>query len=217
MLLFPIGELQTDSSQGVIGSERFTFFEPNASVSSHKIFNVDALKRRDQTLRTSKKAEPFITFSYTYDNIFNREFTPIDMFMSLVGGPLLSFFAPDLTKGERIKDPVAFPYQFKTTLRRLYTAVVAHGANYALIWGGPGTGDLAVAQVTSVETGYVLLSRLFGVANISNAIIYPLYEVFLTEDSPGTWEPGDYLEESTTEHGFLWSGKMSFSTRYPVE
>ena len=213
MLLFPIGELQTDSSQGVLDSDQFSFFEPNSKVLSHKIFAVDSVKLRDQTLRTTKRAEPFLTLVYEYDNIFNREFTPIDMFMTLVGGPLEPFFTPDLTRGEKIKETVTFPYQFKSTLRRLYTPTVARGANYALVWNGT---ELALAHVDAVGTTHVLLSRLFGAGSLTHAVIYPVYEVFLSDDSASTWEPQSFVDTETLDRGYTWSGKMSFTTRWPV-
>lgn len=216
MLVFPIGNMHDNVATGTMNGVEHTFFEPNGGVKSNKNFSVNSVRKTDQTQSTSKKAEPFAAFEYSYEDIFDSEYQVIDQFTSLVGGPLRSFYVADLTKGVPVRGLVDLPMQFQSTARRHYSAEFGRKANYALLWDSVSLG---VGHVTGVTADFVQLQPVVGVyQGFVNPTVYPLYEVFMGDDAAKNWETGAFIDSpGAREYGFVWKGKLTFTTRWPVE
>ena len=43
-------------------------------------------------------------------------------------------------------------------------------------------------------------------------------QVFMGDDAAKTWETGAFIDSpGAREYGFVWKGKLTFTTRWPVE
>jgi len=85
---------------GSIGDLTYTLFEPNSGCESDVIFFNISERFDNQTIHTRKKAEPYLSIRYEYDNIYAREYRQIEHFVDDVGGDLTSFLVVDWSNGE---------------------------------------------------------------------------------------------------------------------
>lgn len=222
--LFPMGDITAASSLGTIGGIGYKQFEPNLKVGSSPKYTTLISTFESQFKQTRKKAEPYLTLKYEYDNIFSREYRQIESFIESVGGSLTSFYAIDWSKGLTPTSVTASGGAVVSIpSTRLYSAQLGRGANNAFLWTGTfwrlGTVT-AVAANTSVTLS-VSEGTLTATYASDNANIYPVYEVYLAQgDAGGGLTTSKYVPVEdinlTNEGGSMYSGTLSFVGKYKI-
>lgn len=215
MNLFPIGTVDASSSYGVISSITNSFFEPNAGISGGAPkFNMNVVKVKDQFINTYKTGVASKQFGYKYENIFDREYRIIDLFITSVGGGLLSFHAVDLGISDYLTGTVTAG-NIITNISRYFSNNIYTKANYAFIWNGI---DFMIGAITDLDNDSITISHTCGVDSVPNSpVLYPIYEVYLTTDFSSAFTPNVYYKTIGIDRGWIRSGAVAFMTKYGVE
>jgi len=231
--LFPIGAVANDSSKGTLDAYSFDLFEPNNGVHSIVTYGNLVTGFENQTMQTRKKNSPTITITYNYDNIWSREFRQIERFVQSVEGNLTSFLVVDWSKGRKPYEIANSAGLWTITIygRREFSATVNYKADNAIVWDGVNwkLGDIINHPVHQInlDTGTVAsyggLLRSNAVAN--KALVYPVYQVYLSPDSMSSFKTTGYVKEdneSVTSNlnvgdgGYTYSGVISFLSKFKV-
>jgi len=225
--LFPIGTLQ-DSDTGLIDSVEYTIFEPNKGVTSKDVHNVLVSQFEQQSISTRKKANPFITLSYEYENIFAREYNQIEHFVnSIAQGGLSSFYVIDFSRGitpssinvsvERDADG---DWQPAITNTRYWANTKIYACAYTADYGFrlvPYVSKTTNASIT-MNTSGVNYGDLTSTNFATYGKLYPAYEAFCTPDPIANFKIGPHINQDidlTGDGGYTRSGTVAFVGKYP--
>lgn len=222
MKLFPLGELSTTTSYGSIDSVSYKLFEPNNGCHSVPVYSVLTSMWDNQVMTTRKKADPYILIKYDYENIVDKEYKEIEHFVENVGEALNPFYAVAWDRGitpTSVSGTTTYTVSIPVT--RYYSTIANYKAHYAILWNGNKfmIGDVTTVNANTsivIDTDYGDLSA--ADANI-DAILYPLYEVFLSPNALQNFDKTYYAPEDinpTHYGGYMRSGSISFVGKYKV-
>lgn len=216
MNLFPIGTVDSTSSQGTIDSISNLFFEPNDGVTGGAPkFNMNVIKVKDQFINTYKTGVASKQFGYKYKNIFDREYRILDSFVTFVEGSLTSFFAVDLSTSDYLLGTITDSTSISTNISRYFSSTLHTKANHAFIWNGI---DFMIGTINDLNTTSITISHTYGKSSIPNSpMLYPIYEVYLTTDFSSAFTPDVYYKTVGVDRGWIRSGALAFITKYGVE
>lgn len=217
MNLFPCGTVTTNPLTGTFGY----LWEPNGGCDRKAIHTTLASKTDSNFQVTRKKASVYHVFSYTYDNIWAREFLQIESFFKSVNGKLTSFYLVDFSHMQRcvMTDNETTRTITKggsiSVLRTTYfTTVADDGGNYACVWN-PTTSEFIIGAVSSISSDIsITFPEATAVGALvaappSGIVVAPVYEVFFAEDQL-QFELGEFNPSDDNDGGFLYSGSIGF-------
>ncbi len=224
--IFPMGLVANGSSTGTIsGIAGHTLFEPNMRCSSSDMHNILVSQFEQQTRSTRKKANPYITVTYEYENIFNREYAQIEHFVNTIGeGGLNSFYVVDFARGQSPTNVTdgATNWQVDVDNTRYY----ANEQIYTMIrspkYGfkaGPYTAIDTNTSVTINQTDTTWGSLTLANA-VSDGTLYPMYKMYFTPSPLAGFKTTYFVNEpmgmaATQDGGFMRSGTITFVSFYP--
>ena len=226
MDIFPIGTAAADTSKGTLDSISYSMFEPNYSCKSTIVTNILVEKFEQQTLHTRKKSEAYLTISYEYNNIFEREYRQIEHFIYSKDGELTSFYIVDFSKGITPSSVTESSGDWVVAIDNtfLYSAVVNKKAYYAFIWDGV---NWKIGSIASLSTNTSITVDVdtdsYGGLTLANAsakgIVYPVYQGYAGSGTLGTFKPTVFIDENintSNDGGWMRSGNISFTSKYKV-
>jgi len=224
--LFPIGTIAQDSDSGTIDGVSYALFEPNAGCSVSRMYNVLTTMFENKTLSTRKKAEPYITVTYNYNNIFSREYLQIEHFIDSVAEDALnSFFVVDFSHGQScsITSPVT-NWVVAIDNTRLYSAIANQRADNAVLWDGSGSFMLSDVVTVTTNTSITLdYTTYYGNLSEANAdsygMLFPVYTVYAVPNSLSGFKPTEYWDDDISlshDGGYMYSGSIGFIGKYRV-
>jgi len=218
MKIFPIGTISSGSSSGTVNSISYTMFEPNKRCKSNTTYNNLTTKFQNQTMLVAKKAEPFLTITYEYENIYTREFRQIDSFINDNGEGLVSCYAADFSRGivPTAVASIGGDWYVSMDNTNLYSSIANMKANRAFIYNGLSWKE---GQITSITTNASIVVDVdtYGYGSLtasqadSKGYIFPLYEVYINQGSISTFEPTVFIQEginNTSDGGWMYTGNV---------
>ena len=224
--LFPIGTIAAASSKGTIDSISYSIFEPNGGCSSNDNYNTLVHEFENKALFTRQKNLPFLTISYTYENIWTKEYNQIRHFIDSVDDALTSFYAVDWSKGQDPSSVAAWGTGTVIAIddTKLYSATTNYKCNNVLIWDG---ANFKIGTVTTLITNTSITVNITGnnygdltSANASSSgYIYPIYTCYITPNALSGFSKGVYVNQTislTGIGGFMYSGSVAFRGRYRI-
>jgi len=225
--LFPIGTVGATSA-GTIDAVSYNMFEPNMGCTSQPVYSTLSTKFKNMSLLTRKQAEPFLVMNYGYDNIFTREFRQLQHFVDNTDDALTSFYAVDWSRGQKPSaisgGAWATNNAFTVGNSRFYSATTNMKSNYIFMWSGTSfkIGLVsAVGSITSITANFTTTARgdlTFALAS-SSSFIYPIYQVYLNENSLSNFKTTEYIDENinlTEDGGFMYTGTIDFVSKYKI-
>lgn len=227
MDLFPIGTMSAASGTGTIDAVSYSFFEPNGGASSSLSFTSLITRFQNMSIVARKKADPYLTINYEYNNIYSSEYRQIEHFLYSKDDAVNSFYVVDLSKGEL---PTAMNTSSTWTASiantRLYSTVTNKKSNYVFFSNGVSwkigtisTVNTNVSVVCDVDTNdFGVLTDTEGAVITGNrrTMIYPMYQCFATPNSLNSFKTDQYWNNNDSNRGFLYSGNISFISKYKV-
>jgi len=223
--LFPVGEITTGSSLGSIDSTYYSMFEPNAGCKSNKVHTTLLTTFQDQTMLSRKKAEPYLSITYEYVYIYDKEYRQIEHFVDEVDDALTSFYTVDWTKGRTPSAVASSAGNWVVSLdyTRDYSATSNMKSNYAMIYDGKKWKVGEVTALTAntsitvdVDEGALKHSTIVA----KDTLVCPLYNVRLTQNNLANFERTVFWpDESVTRTGrggFMRSGSVNFISTHKV-
>lgn len=225
MDLFPLGEIEinADDSTGEIDGITYYFFGPNLSSRSVRTYNNLVTLFQTQTKQTRKKAEPYLSITYEYDNIWEREFRQIEHFVDYKEDALESFYAVNLARGIKPSNIIdSDGWVISITNTRLYSTIANNKAHYAFVWDGSTKWRLG--EISSISGGSsITMSLDYGDLTLANAqysgYVYPVYSVYFNPNALADFTTGVFVKEditNSTDGGFVYSGMLTFNSKYSV-
>jgi hypothetical protein len=221
-VLFPIGTLQNNSNLGVIASNyTYSMFEPNSLCDSKVIRSTIMGNFQNQTMFVRKVALPYLGITYTYENIFAREFAQIDHFISdstTADGGATSFYVIDFSNGD-LPTSVTSGFHFHIPNTVKYSSISNQKSNNVFYWDGFDfkVGVVTTTTATTVTTNTTAnpYGAMTGTTFAAGTVwVYPIYQCFLS-GSPD-FKSTQFWPSDDTNKGFLTSGSISFLSKYRV-
>ena len=226
MKIFPIGTVSNGSSSGTIDGISYSMFEPNVTCHSNKVHTILVTQFENQSLLTRKKALPFLTITYEYADIFNREYRQIEHFVDDVEDALSSFFVVDFSKGLTPSSITLSSGDWVVAIdnTRLYSSTANQKANRAFIWDGINWKEGQIASVsTNTSITVDIDANNYGALSLAdaqtNGMVYPLYEVYLTQNALQNFKSTKFIHadiNNSEDGGYMKTGKITFVTKYKV-
>ena len=231
--LFPIGLMSAPAvNTGAMDGINYSMLEPNNGTTSKAIYSNLVTTFENQTRLTRKKAQPYLTMSYTYENIFAREFNQIDHFADYVEEGLNSFFVVDWSKGQTptVNTTGGATWVTEIDNTRLYSAIANQKAYYVFYWNSASWKFGTISSIsanTSITVdvdsdNYGGLSDAAGavVTGSGGVIVYPVYEVYMVPGSISNFKSTAFVPHidmnTTSDGGWMRSGTMSFVSKYKI-
>jgi len=221
--LFPIGTVQNNAT-GLIDSVEYNMFEPNKGVTSKDVHNVLVSQFEQQSISTRKKANPFITLSYEYENIFAREYNQIEHFVnSIAQGGLSSFYVIDFSRGitpSSVHVTAGGNWQPALSNTRYWANTKIYACAYTATYGwrlAPYLTKTANASITINRSG-VDYGDLTSTNFATYGKLYPAYEAFCVPDPIANFKIGPHINQDidlTGDGGYTRSGTVAFVGKYP--
>lgn len=222
MRLFPAGTVSAATNLGTINGIKYKIFEPNLTCRSQSIHTILTTQFQDQIMLTRKKALPYLTITYEYENIFDREFRQIHSFIDDVDEALTSFHVADFSKGYEPDNVASSANKWTINISNTtdFSATLSKKSNYVLVWSGKSKFKLG--QVTDVsQNTSIVASPLYGglpPSETSGVLIYPVYECYNSVGALSNWRSGVYVDESIGEDGgYVRSGILTFISKYKIK
>ena len=227
MKLFPIGTVVAATNFGTIDSINYKIFEPNNGCRSFKVHTTLTTLFQSQVRLTRKKAAPYLTLTYMYDNIFDREFKQIEHFVDDVDDALTAFHIIDLSRGQSPSYIASSAGTWTIGLdnTRFYSATANFKSNKGIIWDGHGNwkiGDVSAIKLNA-SVNFDISTNNYGALTDTNAsiegLLYPLYEVYLNAGAMSDFKSTNYVESklnTSKDGGLLRSGTITFLSKYKV-
>lgn len=227
MQLFPLGLMSAASGSGTIDSVSYDFFEPNVRCTSGPVFTSLVTRFQNQTILARKKADPYLNISYEYNNIYASEYQQIEHFLVDKEEAVTSFYVVDLSRGvlpTAINTSSTWIASIANT--RLYDTVLNQKANYVFFYNGKswklGTVTVVTANTSvtcNVDTNnYGDMTDTEGAVITGNlmTMIYPVYQCFAIPGALTPFKTGTYWSNVDSNRGFLYTGTISFTTKYKI-
>lgn len=219
--LFPIGTVTNGSDLGTIDSINYSMFEPNKFAESRKVYNILTTKFEDMTVQTRKKALPFLTIKYKYENIWQSEFEQIEHCVEDIEEALNPVYVVDFSKGIKptsVAD-AAGNYLISIGNTRKFSTIANYKSYRVFLW----TGDSwKLGYVSSITTNAsILMVPEYGkltaaAATAEDTMVYPVYEMYMEPNSLDSFQVTQSVPHSENKYGTMWSGEISFTSRYKV-
>jgi hypothetical protein len=229
MDLFPIGEIANSQDYGTMDSCNYDMFEPNSNTMSQPVYNNLITLFQNQARMTRKKAEPHLSITYNYENIFDSEYRQIEHFVDYVEDALNSFYTVDWSRHQKVLKNAADGTNWKVYISRTrpYSTTENKNANYMLLWNG---SSWKLGQVITVSKNlylhgknyyYVTITPLYG--NLSRAsaqtfsLAYPVYSVYFTPAALSEFEATVLVYAASGSYedgGWMRSGSLTFISKY---
>jgi hypothetical protein len=227
MDLFPTGTMASGSDNGTIDFVSYSFFEPNVKALSSPTFTSLVSRFQNQTILARKKADPYLTLTYEYNNIYLSEYQQIEHFIDSKEDAVNSFYVVDLSKGilpTAIDTSSTWTASIPNT--RLYDTVQNQKANYMFFYNGRtwklGTVSTVNANVSVVcnvdSNNYGAMTDAEGaiITDPEMTMVYPVYQCFANPGGINSFKTTVYWSNEDSERGFMYSGNLSFITKYKV-
>jgi hypothetical protein len=136
-------------------------------------------------------------------------------------GDLNDFYVVDLSKGET---PSSITTGWVISINRtgVYSTTSNYKSNYAFVWDG---NKFKCGQVSNVTTfSSITIDQDYGdlTATLAtkNAMVYPVYECYFTENPMPTFTPGQFVPDTVASveyGGYLWSNdSVTFVSKWKV-
>jgi hypothetical protein len=228
MRLFPIGTISSGADEGTIEGISYTLFEPNNGCRSNKVHNTYLTTFQEQTRLTRKKAAPYMSMSYAYSNIFDREYKQLEHFADDVEDALTSFHIVDFSRG-RTPSYIASSAGVWTVgmdNTREFSATTNYKSNYGILWDGNGNWKMGTVSGLLLNASVQLdistnnYGALAASSAGSNGIIYPVYEVYLSQNALSNFRTTGYVGDTavnlTKDGGPIRQGTIGFISKYKV-
>jgi len=228
MILFPIGTLAGGTGTGTVESVLYSFFEPNKNCISAPTHSILTTRYKDQTLLTRKVADPYLTISYEYENIFSSEYTQLEHLLNSIDEGNTPIYTIDLSKGvvpSAIVTTSTWTPAISNT--RLYSATTNFKSNYIFFYNGNvwKIGTISSVSANTSVTTNVDTNNFGTMTDTQGAIvtgnnrvwIYPIYECYINPGSISSFKVSGYWPNGDSNRGSLWSGSINFSTKYKVD
>lgn len=226
MKIFPLGEISAASSSGTIDSISYSLFEPNSGCFSIPVYSTLSTRFEQQSVLTRKKASPFISVSYSYDGIFSREYRQLDHFVYSIDDALTSFYVIAFDRGitpSSITDSSS-DWVCAIDNTRYFSTVTNKKAFKAVVWDGRNWKEGSVtALVANTSITLDVDTNNYGALSLADAqdsgIVYPLYEVYLSDNAMNNFKTVNYIHETintSKDGGHTWSGNIDMIGKYYV-
>ena len=177
---------------------------------------------------TRKKAPPTLQITYSYENIFDREYRSIEHFNYDVNDALDSFLIVDFSMGKRptqISDGGGGnSWVVNISDTRLFSTVSNMKSSYAFLkWRDAWRiGDVsAITANTSITIDSSATS--YGALSLSDANLYgylfPVYTCRFAPNALANMKTTVYVDEAinlTGDGGWMRSGDITFLSKYKV-
>lgn len=223
--LFPVGSVASQVSTGTLDGISYSMFEPNVRCHSNELHTILTTSFQDKTMLTRKKAAPYLMINYEYDNILDREYKQIEHFVYSKDDSLTSFFTIDWSKPQNPSAVASITGKWRVTIdnTRLYSEVTNYKSNKIILWNGTKwkLGDITKVNTNATIALDMTLHRgSLRYSETNTALVYPVYEVYFTQNTLSGFKTSDYLDDEnitlTGNGGFLRSGVLSFVSKYKV-
>ena len=224
--IFPLGEISAASSSGTIDSVSYSLFEPNSGCYTQRIYNTLVTRFEQQSMLTRKKALPFVTLSYQYDGIFTREFRQLEHFVEDLDDALTSFYAIAFDQGITPSSITNSGGDWVCAVdnTRRFSTVTNNKAYRAVVWDGLNWKEgIVTALVANTSITLDVDTNNYGNLSLANAqsggIVYPLYEVYFSDNVLSNFKTGDYIKDTintSKDGGYTWSGNITMIGKYKV-
>jgi len=224
--IFPIGLISATSDTGILDSIVYDFFEPNNGCSDNYQFDILTSMFQNRIMLTRKKSEKTLVIEYRFENILDREFRQIEHFIESVDESLTPFWIIDFSKGQT-PDSIAnssgdWLVSIKNT--RLFSIIANQKAHRVFIkWGKSWKEGTVVTISTNSSIVVDVDTNNYGNLSLANAnlhaMIYPMYEVYVMQNSLANLKTTVYIPESININqsgGWMRSGSLSFVSKYKV-
>lgn len=227
MQLFPIGTVSSGNNYGTISGRQYTFFEPNAGCQPMPNYTSLISRFQNMTISTRKKASPYLSVTYKYNNIYSIEYEQIADFIDSVDESVTSFYLVDLSRGVRPSAiDTSSTWTASITNTRLFDTVQNQKADYIFFWNTLkwkiGTIS-AVTANTSVQcdvdtNNYGAMSDLEGTVVTGNraVMVYPIYQVYANQGALNSFQVVDYWPNTDSNRGYRYSGDITFISKYKI-
>ena len=224
--MFPCGTLASGTGTGTVESVLYNFFEPNKNCTSVPTHSILTTRYKDQTLLARKIADPYLSISYEFGDIFSSEFTQLEHFINSVDEGNTSIHVCDLSKGvvpTTINTSGSWVASVANTSK--FSAVANLKANYIFFYNG---ANWKVGTVSSVSTNTSVtcdVSDDFGLLSDADGAIvtgnkrtwsYPIYECYIVSGSINSFKVTNFFDVKDSNRGPMWSGSINFSSKYKV-
>jgi hypothetical protein len=222
MDLFPIGTISDSSDTGTIDSVTYSLFEPNNGSTSQPIYNNLITLFQNQTRLTRKKAEPYLSIIYRYDNIFQREYQQIEHFVDYVEDALTSFYTIDWSRGRKPSGIALSGSDWEISLdnTRLFSTTENKKAYYAIVYNCSNSWKLGTVSAISAGSS-ITLDLEYGNLSLASAqnrsIVYPVYCVYFTPSALSDFESTHFVDEDINDSddgGWMKTGSLTFVSKY---
>jgi hypothetical protein len=222
MDLFPIGEMANAKDYGTMDSCNYYMFEPNSNTLSRPSYDILVTLFQNQSRMTRKKAEPHLSITYDYENIFDREYRQIEHFVDYVDDALTSFYTVDWSRHEKVLSGtilVGADWKVYMSKTRPYSITENKNANYMFVWNGT---SWKLGQVIEVSNNsYVKITPLYGNLTLTSAVTfslaYPVYCVYFTPPALAEFESTVLINAASGDYedgGWMRSGSLTFVSKY---
>lgn len=224
MLVFPVGTINSSDSTGTLNDSTYTLWEPNNGCHVSRIYHNIVEKFEAGIITTRQKAEPLLTITYNYDNIFHKEYKQIEHFVRHRKAELHSFYTIDWSSGytpDSVASLVSGRWKITIDSTLDYSATGNMKSNFGILWNGSA---FRIGQIYSVNTA-TSVDMLLQYGNLSltkaqtESNFYPIYNVYFTQNPLSGFQPTVYIggDLSNTDFaGYMRSGTVSFITKYKV-
>lgn len=225
MKIFPIGNVAAASNQGTLNSVSYSMFEPNDSCKSHSVHDILQTQFKDQTVMTRKKSAPILQMTYSYTDIFTREFRQVERAIDDIDESLTALYAVDFSRGMSPSAVASAGAKWTVSVDDtfFYSATAGYRANRALLWNGKAWKEGSITGLTlNASITVDIQSNNFGalpLADAPNGMVYPLYEMYIGQGTIQNFKPGAYWEEDVTTGepgGYMYTGEVNFISKYKV-
>ena len=225
MNIYPLGTCASANSSGTIDSISYSMFEPNLRCKSSPIFTILNTRWDNQTMQTRQKAEPYLSITYEYENIYDKEYKQIEHFIySVAQGGVVSFHVVDFSAGVKPTSVTNSSGDWIVAIpnTRLYSAQANRKAANAFLWNGKDYKEGDIVTVTANTSIKVDVdTNNYGNLSLANANsyawVYPLYEVYVAENALSQFNTTVNIDEENGIYaGYMRSGSIGFFTRYKV-
>lgn len=225
MDIYPIGTVSAASNLGTLDSISYKMFEPNAGCDSNVVYTNLITRFEQQSILTRKKAEPYISISYDYENILAKEYNQIDHFIYKKGESLTSFYVVDWSRGFTPSNIASAGGYWVVSIdnTRLFSSIANRKANNVFIWNGAGSfkeGTVATIVANTSISVNVTGSQFGALARVTasqDAMVYPMYTVYANQNTMVNFKKTFFFDSDIAEdNGWMKSGNITFMGKYKV-
>lgn len=219
--LFPIGYLTASTeSKGawtVDSTATNYFFEPNMGGYIQSNDTTLTSQMENHSIVTTKKIPIFYTLTYSYENIWEKEYKKLTRFYNLTDGRANRFYVIDVSRHDK-----ASAYSHAAGSARVtanisdthrYNTAAGKSGYWAAAWK-PSNASLLIGKMVSIsEDTSITFTASYGDLKTNSGVgdiyIYPIIDVMFGNDLSG-FTKGEFVPTDDSYRGYLMSGDVSF-------